>query len=812
MRWYERTRPYMKKLNGGKEHHPLGAYTIPASHVIERTPNGPPHSATEMIQTVVGPQMLHAGEGKIENADGSLTIINAKDMQAINQKTGMAGFDAGGVTAPTLPPGYGKMHNPDGTISMVPQQVLNSVQGRANMKGYDDVPSGTDTDQLTDNTQGSPSINDQNANTSGNTGAAFGASGSINNSGGSSPVAPTLPSNNNLSIASQMPPGEVSNTQTTTAPNGGRGGDVTGLPNYIPPTSTPSQAVSTLPATTSPLDSYTQAAQEAEQNYIKQTNSQNQTNAQLAASNPNLTAGAKSAAQAEGVLSQQAGLANIENTNAAAKAAAMPGLEATAATTAASTITQVFNEAGQGAAFQNGGWVNNATVTQALASDYSLSHNGATLNLNDPAQKQWAQDTVNASIPTQFNISNTVDNVVTSGILSKYEVNGQLPPQLKTEVENALSAAYLSGGVDANGNITDMSKVVWPWEDPADITQFQDFSNNELPAGGTMNLAAAVPQTGTSVTNSSGKPLTNGDLLNFYNALPKSGTGAQSTFVKTDSTTGKTIIDTAALLRAYSASQGHGSANNAAPGTGVYSHDSYAAAIDQPNPDGSYPYQFTSGQTALLNPDSDNTLDGVVRSDGTKLTVGAADSSQLSYLWYQFSQNQSINPSGQPMTAQAFAVALEGHPVEIDSTGAVTNWNFDPSKGVESPFSTALASQIGKSWSKTDAGGLTQENVVRTGGFLGIGTTVNYAYTWSNPMKAQLDSAISSKVPIKLGGTALQVLSYVGNASYSNARPQMTANVTLPSGQKINNATVVLNDDGTFTINGTAYTRSQLGL
>ena len=59
-----------------------------------------PRKPVEMVQSKQGPVMLHEGEGKMQNHDGSVTVVPQKELQAIEMGTGMKGMADGGTYDP----------------------------------------------------------------------------------------------------------------------------------------------------------------------------------------------------------------------------------------------------------------------------------------------------------------------------------------------------------------------------------------------------------------------------------------------------------------------------------------------------------------------------------------------------------------------------------------------------------------------------------------------------------------------------------------------------------------------------------------
>jgi hypothetical protein len=59
-----------------------------------------PRRPVEMVQSKQGPVMLHEGEGKIENPDGSITVVPQQKLQQMEAITGMKGMADGGTYDP----------------------------------------------------------------------------------------------------------------------------------------------------------------------------------------------------------------------------------------------------------------------------------------------------------------------------------------------------------------------------------------------------------------------------------------------------------------------------------------------------------------------------------------------------------------------------------------------------------------------------------------------------------------------------------------------------------------------------------------
>lgn len=59
-----------------------------------------PRKPVEMVQSKQGPVMLHEGEGKIQNSDGSITVVPQQKLQQMEAITGMRGMADGGTYDP----------------------------------------------------------------------------------------------------------------------------------------------------------------------------------------------------------------------------------------------------------------------------------------------------------------------------------------------------------------------------------------------------------------------------------------------------------------------------------------------------------------------------------------------------------------------------------------------------------------------------------------------------------------------------------------------------------------------------------------
>lgn len=59
-----------------------------------------PRKPVEMVQSTQGPVMLHEGEGKMQNPDGSITVVPQKQLQQMEAITGMRGMADGGTYDP----------------------------------------------------------------------------------------------------------------------------------------------------------------------------------------------------------------------------------------------------------------------------------------------------------------------------------------------------------------------------------------------------------------------------------------------------------------------------------------------------------------------------------------------------------------------------------------------------------------------------------------------------------------------------------------------------------------------------------------